>query len=479
MTRSATLGRRLGLCALCAALAAVTARASARAAWADDDPSFAAEDRARIEVGVAPAVAFVGEPVRARLRVLYDAAWFEAHAVHVFQRPFDVPVRLDAAWLRDVPGTTDCPAPASAAAAATVVVNGDTGTAHRVAEIERDGRRWSVVEIERRFVAEAPGALTLGAPTARFTWAARFTEDLFDSRVAVDPRDATVFGEATRVVVHAVPDAGRPAGFTGAIGRFAVRAEATPLTVDAGATVRLTLHVEGEGNLTAFDPPSLGQLDDFHVVGTMDDRGDPHRTIAYELAPFRDDVTSIPPIAFAYFDTTPPASYRTLTTDAIQIAVRPGARPSRVGAARPPAKDDATLPWIVGPAVAAAAVLAAAVTILVRRRARRVAPTTDDLRARDAAAAFRAALASGGEPSALFAEFLAAHLRCAPAAVVSTDLAARLVAAGASAELAARAARRLDALIGARYSGAAPDPAAADEALCVANEIQTALGPPG
>ena len=78
--------------AFVAAFTVAIAVASARPARADDGANVSAEDRVRVECDVSRPEAYVGEPVRVQLRVLFDAAWFEAHAVRVFQRPLDVPV---------------------------------------------------------------------------------------------------------------------------------------------------------------------------------------------------------------------------------------------------------------------------------------------------------------------------------------------------------------------------------------------------
>ena len=105
--------------------------------------------------------------------------------------------------------------------------------------------------------------------------------------------------------------------------------------------------------------------------------------------------------------------------------------------------------------VLALALLVALATGLwwLRRRARSEADPSAE-RARGAAAAFRAGLERGGtDPGEVYAAYLAARLNCAPAAVISPDLARVLVGRGASADLAARAARALDELVAARYGG--------------------------
>jgi hypothetical protein len=83
-------------------------------------------------------------------------------------------------------------------------------------------------------------------------------------------------------------------------------------------------------------------------------------------------------------------------------------------------------------------------------------------RGREAAAAFHALAARpGADLSDAFAAVLAARLDCAPAALVSPDLARRLVASGLPPAVSQPAARMLEALVGARYGGVRPEPEAA------------------
>src|SRR5262249_45013514 len=155
--------------------------------------------------------------------------------------------------------------------------------------------------------------------------------------------------------------------------------------------------------------------------------------VTYDLTPLRTDVTAIPAIAWNWFDTTPGVEkFVSASTKALPLAVQ--ARPD--GETLAPLHDEARkavvkgvddifdLPELGGPPVprkglgAAAAWLcvlgpwllvavAAASLAFVRRRGR------DPLavRARHAARDCEGALAAGGEPAAVFAEYLGARLR--------------------------------------------------------------------
>ncbi len=67
--------------------------------------------------------------------------------------------------------------------------------------------------------------------------------------------------------------------------------------------------------------------------------------------------------------------------------------------------------------------------------------------------------------TAAFMEFIAARLRCTPAAVISPDLPARLAAGGIPASLGARTATAIDAMVASRYGSVATHDGAAIQAL--------------
>jgi hypothetical protein len=79
------------------------------------------------------------------------------------------------------------------------------------------------------------------------------------------------------------------------------------------------------------------------------------------------------------------------------------------------------------------------------------------------------------------AEFLAAHLGCAPAAVISPDLAERLSAAGVPGDLAGRTAGLVAGLVAKRYGGEG-NGGEREEAMDVVRELDSLFagdGPDG
>jgi hypothetical protein len=423
-----------------------------------------AEERVFVETETPRTTYFVHEPFRLNLRVGLDRRFLETNLVQMFSRELDVPVQILAPWLDELEGTVVRGDEARPGRRLSVALNDDVVEGRRGADRRQGSRPYTVLEIERTYVATRPGELVIAAPELRFAHATEFKEDFVHGRMALDRRDALVVGRPLTLEIRALPEEGRPPGFTGAVGRrFSVRAEAAPRTLEAGAILKLVLHIEGEGDLERFDPPRLdGLAGSFHVYGRIDDKGAARRTITYDVAPLHAAVTEVPAIAFAYFDPREPATYRTVRTAPIPLTVQGGA----TGPAEPPPRKDASrsvLPEVLG-----AALLAAALALLLWRSARRRAAP-----APGPAAAFRARV--GTDVAEAFTGYLAARLHCEPAAVIAPDLPARLATAGVPAALAARAAALLEELVAARYGGTASDDRPEANARALVEELEASF----
>jgi len=260
---------------------------------------------ARVETVVERTACWVGERVPVRLRLVLDERLVEEQLVQMFQRPFDLPVAVKAPWLaRRAPA--DGP---------TFVLNGEPATASRGAPRVGDGRRYLSFEIEGAVVPDAPGPLALAAPRLTYVFASSFRDDLVHGRTAVDQRRVSVEGERVVLDVRALPNEGRPGDFGGAIGRFTVRAEASPRAVDAGDPVRVVVTVGGEGNWGAFALPAIAP-DGFHRHALLAKSHPNRRVVVAELAPLHGGVERVPPIAFSYFDPER-GTYATVETEPI------------------------------------------------------------------------------------------------------------------------------------------------------------------
>ena len=448
----------------------------------------AGSDQAFVEVTAARREYYVHEPIRLQLRFGFERRFFDESMIQLFHKELDVPAQVLAHWTKELDGAVLLDAAPSPAASGTPLrtfaLDDGIATARELEDRIVDGRRFKVLELERSYLPRRPGELVIRQPALRFAYATEFREDSLGGRVAVNRRDALVHGRPLKFLIHALPEEGRPFDFTGAVGRYTVRARAEPREVDVGESFRLTLSIEGAGNFGYFEAPRLDALADFHVYGTMTEEAEGREVVTYDLAARSAEVEGVPSIPFTYFHLDAPPGYRTVYTEAIPLVVRPlpvgpDARSTAGdGAGRAVAgindifdlkpttsraSGDRAGPSRLGTATALLGPWLLALGLVALRRARSSGRTDPEgTRALAAAGAFAARVDDeDSDVSAMLAEYLAARLRCSAAAVIGHDLARRLAGAGISDELATRAAALLEHLVHARFGGAPHDDAAA------------------
>lgn len=326
---------------------------------------------ALLEVRTERASYFIGEPIRVVLRFGFEQEFLNSNLVALFRPPMDLPVQIVAPWIEQLPGATRV-ATANDAAQGTqrFVLNESLSHARPVDGLAVGGKPMKSFELERTFIAESAGTLKLPQARLRFAFATRFGEALFQDSVAEDRAEAYVLSSARTLEILPLPEIDRPAGFSGAVGRLSLRTEVSAREIDHGASLKLTLHIEGDGNLAGFAVPRLEFAEGWRVFGAIDHSSPRLRSIEYDLAPMRAGEVRVPQIEFAYFDPSPPAQYRSLQSESIQVLVRAsgGSTPTTKLPEKPAASATNWIPWLIGVLIAAA--LTAAVT-LRRRKAQR------------------------------------------------------------------------------------------------------------
>ena len=109
------------------------------------------------------------------------------------------------------------------------------------------------------------------------------------------------------------------------------------------------------------------------------------------------------------------------------------------------------------------------VALIVWKASRKTEPDEDERIARAAAAAVAD---PARDPADTFVNYLAVRLGCPQASVIAAELAARIMAAGVSAELASRSAALVDELTAQRYAGGASTAEHRDRARALTAELE-------
>lgn len=145
-----------------------------------------------------------------------------------------------------------------------------------------------------------------------------FFSSFFD-RIETRPVNLPV--EKTAIEIKPLPETGRPDGFSGAVGHFSFQTAARPLETQPGEPITLMMTVSGEGNFDRITAPSLPESGMFRLYGQPVRRQEDH-AVRFEqiISPRTADITEIPAIDFAFFDTKS-GQYRTLKSRPIPITV--------------------------------------------------------------------------------------------------------------------------------------------------------------
>ncbi|MSR33602.1 MAG: hypothetical protein EXS12_02190 [Phycisphaerales bacterium] len=202
----------------------------------------------------------------------------------------------------------------------------------------RDGARWYVYDITANTNASRSGALDVGDVRIdlRYPTGITVNSDFFGSpELSISGiRKVTASPETSNLIVKALPEAGRPASFRGAVGQFSIQASAKPTKATVGDPMTLTISIQSlsvnKEELRTLQPPPLEspaltqgfRMPSDPLAGIVDGST---KIFTQTLRALNADAKEIPPIEFSYFDPST-SKYVTTTTKAIPISVSPAER---------------------------------------------------------------------------------------------------------------------------------------------------------
>ena len=173
-----------------------------------------------------------------------------------------------------------------------------------------------------------------------------FGGGMFDDPMFNDPFFDSVFGGYQRkpitvtspqIVFNVVPlpAAGRPEGFSGAIGDFDLQVSANSREIEVGEPLTLTMAISGQGNFDRVEAPAFPDSPDWKTYSPTatftkdqaDHAAGDTKSFEQAIVARNPAVTEIPALSFSYFD---PArkEYVTRTSSPIKIKVKGSAAPT-------------------------------------------------------------------------------------------------------------------------------------------------------
>jgi len=159
-----------------------------------------------------------------------------------------------------------------------------------------------------------------------------------------------VSSEPVAVEALPLPESGKPANFSGAVGRFQIQAEVDRREARVGESVSLTVLLSGAGNLQSASEPSMNipnsfqsyppeKEDQHNMVG---DEVQSSRKLKLILVPQQAGDFTIGPVTFSYFDPVTGA-YQDASAQPITIRVNPGASGPTVSSINLPESEEIRL----------------------------------------------------------------------------------------------------------------------------------------
>lgn len=193
-------------------------------------------------------------------------------------------------------------------------------------------RTYRVIERKYALFPTATGEQTIGRATINVTVQSRQQNqrrDPFDIFGMLGAgQQVQIRSQSLTVNVKPLPVEGRPADFSGTVGRFTLKATPTKREVEVNQPVSVNFLITGVGNVKSVAEPVIPDLPDFRVykassnesVSKQDDRLGGTRTFEEVFIPKRPGQLAIPAISFSYFD--PEAGqYKIVRTEPITLNV--------------------------------------------------------------------------------------------------------------------------------------------------------------
>ena len=193
--------------------------------------------------------------------------------------------------------------------------------------VEMAGTNYIQLTFRSAITAGKAGKLTIGPVPMKFVFSKRPSFGLRGRNFA---QELDVSAPAVEFEAELLPSKGRPANFTGAVGKFMLEAEGTPNRVNAGEPVQMTLRISGEGNFDQIEVPALHEPEGWRVYDA-EQQFRPNDAVGFSgmkmftlpVAPLTQK-TTMPVFAFNFFNPES-RTYETLKSSAIPLTVVGGA----------------------------------------------------------------------------------------------------------------------------------------------------------
>lgn len=197
-----------------------------------------------------------------------------------------------------------------------------------------DGVNWHVIEFATNLYPTHAGELVIAPILVRGSIVFKmenqrdpggvFDEGFFSNFfTSYQKRPVTITSRSIKFQVMPLPEDGRPADFSGAVGQYDLLMEAAPLKVKAGDPITVRAAITGAGNLKDVKFPEF-KAEGFKVYDPQIKDEPGRKSMEQVIVPTDVKQTSIPSMKFSYFDAKA-NMYKTIERGPLAIEVAPTA----------------------------------------------------------------------------------------------------------------------------------------------------------
>jgi hypothetical protein len=160
-----------------------------------------------------------------------------------------------------------------------------------------------------------------------------FFDSFFDDPFFSPMVRKVIYSQPVTVEVLPLPEVGKPADFTGAVGSFRLSAALDKSEVETNEAVTLTVKISGTGNIMMLKEPAVEIPPDLEQykpkvseeINRATDAISGSKTFEYVLVPRFAGEHHIKPVRFSFFDLAS-GTYRTITSPELVVRARKGTR---------------------------------------------------------------------------------------------------------------------------------------------------------
>ena len=212
----------------------------------------------------------------------------------------------------------------------------------------RNGKDYSVISWDSSItpIKEGENTLQIGIDATLLLPGRRnidpfFNDDFFNGFFGrIEKKRISRKSKPHNVAIDHLPQQGRPADFSGAIGSFDFQVAATPQTVEVGEPVTLTMEISGKGNFDRVSAPAFPTGQDwksYSPTSHFQSKGSSYqgsKIFEQAIVAKNSSLNSIPALSFSYFDPER-REYVSAASRPLPLQIKAAAKPQRPGSAAP------------------------------------------------------------------------------------------------------------------------------------------------